>query len=119
MWTPGFWRAGAAAWAPQLTGRTGVNGSFRLWVTRRARVGVAGMTPPGFGLMIGGMNAGLLPIIQRRTRTPLALGILVAVLCVVAETLLTALLQQITPVRFLGIMYLLGVVLVAAVWGLW
>jgi Osmosensitive K+ channel histidine kinase len=55
----------------------------------------------------------------RRTRPHLALGILVAVLCVVAETLLTDLLQQITPVRFLGIMYLLGVVLVASVWGLW
>jgi signal transduction histidine kinase len=40
-------------------------------------------------------------------------------LCVVAETLLTDLLQQITPVRFLGIMYLLGVVLVAAVWDVW
>jgi signal transduction histidine kinase len=37
----------------------------------------------------------------------------------VAETLLTDLLQQITPVRFLGIMYLLGVVLVTSVWGLW
>jgi signal transduction histidine kinase len=47
------------------------------------------------------------------------MGILVAVSCVVAETLLTDLLQQITPVRFLGIMYLLGVVLVASVWGVW
>jgi signal transduction histidine kinase len=65
------------------------------------------------------MSAGLLAMLQRRTRPPLALGILVAVLCVVAETLLTDLLQQITPVRFLGIMYLLGVVLVASVWGLW
>jgi signal transduction histidine kinase len=44
---------------------------------------------------------------------------LVAILCVVAETLLTDLFQQITPVHFLGIMYLLGVVLVTCLWGLW
>jgi signal transduction histidine kinase len=65
------------------------------------------------------MDAGLLAMIQRRTRPPLALGILVAVLCVVAETLLADLLQQITPVRALGVLYLLGIVLVAAVWGVW
>jgi signal transduction histidine kinase len=65
------------------------------------------------------MLAGMLPMVQRRTRPPLALGIVVAVLCVVAETLLADLLQQITPVRSLGILYLLGIVLVAAVWGLW
>jgi signal transduction histidine kinase len=37
----------------------------------------------------------------------------------VAETLLADLLQQITPVRSLGVLYLLGIVLVAAVWALW
>jgi signal transduction histidine kinase len=65
------------------------------------------------------MPPGLLPLVQRRTRPPLALGILVAVLCVVVETLLADLLQQITPVRSLGILYLLGIVIVASVWGLW
>src|SRR3954447_22778976 len=65
------------------------------------------------------MPAGLLPIVQLRTRPPLALGILVAVLCVVAETLLADLLKQITPVRSLGVVYLLGIVMVASVWGLW
>jgi signal transduction histidine kinase len=44
---------------------------------------------------------------------------LVAVLCVVAETLLADLLEQITPVRSLGILYLLGIVIVASVWGFW
>jgi signal transduction histidine kinase len=44
---------------------------------------------------------------------------LVAISCVVAETLLADLLKQIAPVRSLGIVYLLGIVLVAAVWGLW
>jgi two-component system sensor histidine kinase KdpD len=65
------------------------------------------------------MRAGLLPMVQRRTRPPLALGILVAVLCVVAETLLADLLKPITPVRSLGTLYLLGIVMVASVWGLW
>jgi signal transduction histidine kinase len=65
------------------------------------------------------MPAGLLPMVQRRTRPPLALGILVALLCIVAETLLADLLQQITPVRSLGVLYLLGIVTVASVWGLW
>ena len=65
------------------------------------------------------MSAGLLGMLQRRTRPPLALGILVAVLCVVAETRLADLFQQITPVRSLGVLYLLGIVLVAAVWGVW
>jgi GAF domain-containing protein len=65
------------------------------------------------------MAAGMLAMVQRRTRPPLVLGILVAVLCVVAETLLADLLKQITPVRFLGIVYLLGIVTVASVWGLW
>jgi signal transduction histidine kinase len=65
------------------------------------------------------MPPGLLALVQRRTRPPLALGILVALLCVVAETLLAYFLQQITPVRSLGILYLLGIVMVASVWGLW
>jgi signal transduction histidine kinase len=58
-------------------------------------------------------------MVQRRTRPPLALGILLAVLCVVAETLLADLLQQTTPVRSLNVLYLLGIVMVASVWGLW
>jgi K+-sensing histidine kinase KdpD len=37
----------------------------------------------------------------------------------VAETLLAGLLEQITPVGSLGILYLLGIVLVASVWGVW
>ncbi|HEY0543490.1 MAG TPA: DUF4118 domain-containing protein [Actinoallomurus sp.] len=65
------------------------------------------------------MPPGLLALVQRRTRPPLALGILVALVCVVVETLLADFLQQITPVRSLGILYLLGIVMVASVWGLW
>jgi K+-sensing histidine kinase KdpD len=40
-------------------------------------------------------------------------------LCVVVETLLAGLLKQITPVRSLGVLYLLGIVTAASVWGLW
>jgi signal transduction histidine kinase len=40
-------------------------------------------------------------------------------LCIVAETLLAELLKQITPVRSLNVVYLLGIVLVASIWGLW
>jgi signal transduction histidine kinase len=65
------------------------------------------------------MRVGLLPMVQRRTRPPLALGIVVAALCVVGETILAALLKQITPVRSLGVLYLLGIVMAASVWGLW
>ena len=65
------------------------------------------------------MAARLLTMLQRRTRPPLPLGILAGISCVVAETLLAELLKEITPVRSLGILYLLGIVLVASLWGLW
>jgi signal transduction histidine kinase len=65
------------------------------------------------------MAVRLLAMVQRRTRPPLTLGILVGISCVVAETLLADLLKQVTPVRSLGILYLLGIVMVASVWGLW
>ena len=65
------------------------------------------------------MRAALPPIARRRTRPPLALGVLVAGLCVVAETFLGGLLKQIVPVHSLDILYLLGIVAVASVWGLW
>ena len=65
------------------------------------------------------MAARLLTMVQRRTRPPLTLGILVGISCVVAETLLADLLQRFTPVRSLGSLYLLGIVMVASLWGLW
>ena len=65
------------------------------------------------------MRAGLLATLPCRTRPPLALGILVAALCVVAETLLARLLVPTTPVYSLDALYLLGILVVASVWGLW
>jgi signal transduction histidine kinase len=43
----------------------------------------------------------------------------VAPACVLVETLLARLLTHITPERSLGVVYLLGIVAVAAVWGMW
>jgi len=65
------------------------------------------------------MRAGPLARLRLRTRPPLALGILVAALCVVAETLFAGLLKQITATHSLDVVYLLGIVLVASVWGVW
>lgn len=66
------------------------------------------------------MPSGLASIVGRwRRRPPLLLGIVVAILCVVIETLLARLLTQITPARSLGVVYLMGIVAVAAIWGLW
>jgi signal transduction histidine kinase len=65
------------------------------------------------------MRAGLLATLPCRKRPPLALGILVAALCVAAETLLARLLIPTTPVYSLDALYLLGILVVASVWGLW
>jgi signal transduction histidine kinase len=54
----------------------------------------------------------------RRHRPPLAVGILVAVLCLAVETLLGAFLSRFAPVQSLGVLYLVGLLLVASVWGL-
>jgi signal transduction histidine kinase len=58
-----------------------------------------------------------LGILQRRARPSLALGVLVAVLGIAAETSLASLLTPVTPVQSLDVVYLLGIVAVASVWG--
>lgn len=65
------------------------------------------------------MPAGLWPMVRRRTRPPLALGILVAALFVVVETLVAGFLHQFIPGRTLVVVYLFGIVAVASVWGVW
>ncbi|MFJ2033340.1 DUF4118 domain-containing protein [Streptosporangium sp. NPDC087985] len=64
------------------------------------------------------MRARLLSLLLRPTRPPLMLGIVVGVLCVVAETLLTYPLEQFAPGSSMGAFYLLGVLVVSYVWGL-
>src|SRR5437879_2394252 len=55
---------------------------------------------------------------SRRHRPPPAVGILVAVLCLAVETLAGAFLARHAPVQFVGVSYLVGLLLVASVWGL-
>ena len=65
------------------------------------------------------MRRSSLPASPRRHRPPLLVGILVAVLCLVVETLLGASLSRFTPVLSLGVLYLVGLLLIASLWGLW
>jgi signal transduction histidine kinase len=64
------------------------------------------------------MRPSLLATLRRRARPPLAMGILVAVLCLVVETTAGVLLRPVVPVQSLGVLYLIGLLLVASVWGL-
>ena len=55
-----------------------------------------------------------------RTKPPkLAVGIVVAVVAIAAVTLMVFPLRAVAPVVSLGVVYLLAVLLVASVWGLW
>ena len=64
------------------------------------------------------MRAHLLSLLRRQTRPPWALGILVAAVCLTVETLVAALLKQVTPVHSLDVVYLVGILLITFVWGL-
>ncbi|WP_405147388.1 DUF4118 domain-containing protein [Sphaerisporangium sp. NBC_01403] len=64
------------------------------------------------------MRAGMLSPLLRTTRPPIALGIAAGVSCVAAETGLSYLIKQVAPVTSLGMIYLLGVLLTATLWGL-
>ncbi|MDT5363958.1 MAG: hypothetical protein QOC69_5720 [Mycobacterium sp.] len=65
------------------------------------------------------MRARLLAILLSPTAPPVGLGLVVAVVLMVAETLLLYPLKQIAPANSLGVVYLLGVVVVAIGWGFW
>ena len=64
------------------------------------------------------MRAMLLRLAHLRARPPFALGLLVAALCIAVETALAYLLMKITPPHTFSIMYLLGIVVIAFIWGL-
>ena len=64
------------------------------------------------------MRPSLLATLQRRARPPLAIGILVAALCLVVETAAGVVLEQAVPIQSLGVLYLIGLLLIASVWGL-
>src|ERR1700676_2485219 len=63
------------------------------------------------------MRVRLLLLLLRPTPPPLALGVVVAASLVVAETLVLYPLEQVAPVNALGVVYLLGVLVVAIGWG--
>jgi PAS domain S-box-containing protein len=63
------------------------------------------------------VGARLLALLVRSTAPPLWLGVVLAVAMLVAETLVVVLLKQITSMDEYGVIYLLGVLLVATVWG--
>ncbi|MDN3354314.1 GAF domain-containing protein [Actinomadura sp. DC4] len=56
--------------------------------------------------------------VRRRTRPPLALGVIVAVLCLAVGTAVAGLLEDAAPAYTLNDVYLPGIVLIAYVWGL-
>ncbi|MFB9837339.1 GAF domain-containing sensor histidine kinase [Actinoallomurus acaciae] len=64
------------------------------------------------------MRWSLFVLLRRRTRPSVPLGVLVLVVCVLAQTLLVALLSKVTTVLSLDVVYLFGVVLISAIWGL-
>src|SRR3981081_389290 len=64
------------------------------------------------------MRARALSLAIRPTSPSLALGIVVAVALIAAETLAVYPLRHIAPHISLGVVYLLGVLVVSSVWGL-
>jgi K+-sensing histidine kinase KdpD len=68
---------------------------------------------------LASMWARVPPLLLRRTAPPLAMGLAVAASLVLAESLLGYLLSGVVPEGTLGVVYLLGVVVVAMGWGFW
>ena len=64
------------------------------------------------------MRARLLSLLLHPTAPPLWLGLVVAASFIVAETFLVYLLRQVAPENTFGLVFLLGVLVVSAGWGL-
>ena len=63
------------------------------------------------------MRARVSTLLLRPTAPPLALGLVVAALLIVAESLLVYLLDEAVPGNIFGVIFLLGVLVVATLWG--
>jgi signal transduction histidine kinase len=63
------------------------------------------------------MRARLVSLLLRPTAPSLALGLVVAVVLIVAESVLVYLLKQVAPANLFGVVYLLGVLVVSIGWG--
>ena len=65
------------------------------------------------------MRARCASLVVRPTAPRLCVGLVIAALLIIAETLVLYPLKAVAPESTLGVVYLLGVVVVAIVWGLW
>ncbi|MCW2688622.1 MAG: domain S-box, partial [Mycobacterium sp.] len=65
------------------------------------------------------MRTRVLSLILRPTPPPAALALVVAGVFILAETLVLYPLKQLAPVEALGVVYLLGILVVAIGWGFW
>jgi signal transduction histidine kinase len=74
---------------------------------------------PQTGWSLSSPSARALSMLARPRPPPLALGLVVAAVLIVAETVLGYLLGLVAPEDTLGVVYLLGVVVVAMGWGFW
>jgi signal transduction histidine kinase len=65
------------------------------------------------------MRARCASLVVRPTAPRLCVGLVIAALLIIAETLVLYPLKAVAPESTLGVVYLLGVVVVAIVWGFW
>jgi signal transduction histidine kinase len=63
------------------------------------------------------MRVPLIASLKRRPRPPLTLGIVAGLICLTVETLAGLMLSRVVPVESLGVLYLVGLLLVASLWG--
>src|ERR1700752_3426486 len=77
--------------------------------------------PPGDDADAGAgsrpLRTRLISLVVRPTAPPLWLGVVVATSLIAAETLAVQLLKQVAPQNAFGAIFLLGVLVVSAVWG--
>lgn len=74
--------------------------------------------PPPTGARRRSVGARLLGLVLRPTAPPVQVGIAVAVALIAAETLLVYLLRRVAPESTFGAVFLLGVLVVSAGWGM-
>jgi GAF domain-containing protein len=94
-----------------------------MWQKRLPQTGLSSSAPNATsarGTSIAGIRPShVLSILARSTAPSLALGLVIAAALVVAETILGQLLSRVAPEDTLGVVYLLGVVVIAIGWGFW
>jgi PAS domain S-box-containing protein len=82
-------------------------------------VGASASGTSGEEVRHASLGARWLSLLLRPTPRPLGLGLAAALAIVVTETLLLYPLKELAPANALGVVYLLGVVVIAIGWGFW